>query len=106
MQFLARVRAQLTGGRLRAGSQSLDIHDATEIVLYISAATDWKNPSFRQKTLGTLKAALQKPYAQERKEHIARFRKLFGRVQMQLGAPECRYAYHYANDWCGFAARH
>ncbi|HEY4149872.1 MAG TPA: glycoside hydrolase family 95 protein [Chitinophagaceae bacterium] len=88
MQFLARVRAQLTGGRLAASGQSLDIHDATEIVLYVSAATDWKNPSFRQKTLRTLEVAMQKPYAQERKEHIARFRKLFGRLQLQIGTPE------------------
>lgn len=85
MQFLARVRAKLKDGRLSNNGGALLIENATEIILYISAATDWKNPSFRETTLATLNAAMRKPYALQRKQHITRFRQLFGRLSLQIG---------------------
>ena len=85
MQYQARVRAQQKGGRVSTSGQSIDIHDATEIIIYVSAATDWKNPSYKEQSLGLLQTAMQRPYAQQRQQHIARFRKLFARLDLQIG---------------------
>lgn len=85
MQYLARVKARLKDGELSADQHSLIIKNATEIVLYISAATDWKNPGFTEKTRQIMEAALKKPYGMQKQEHTARYRKLFDRVSLNLG---------------------
>ena len=85
MQFLTRVRAQLKGGRIISGIESLQVENATEIIVYVSNATDWKNASFKEKSLRVLESAMQKPYGLQRKQHIERFRALFGRLDLQIG---------------------
>jgi len=85
MQFLARVHAQLKDGRLSTEQNSLLIKDATEIILYVTAGTDWKNPSFKEKTGQVLAAAIEKPYALQQQHHIANYRQLFDRVSLDIG---------------------
>jgi alpha-L-fucosidase 2 len=85
MQFLARVHVQLKDGRLNTENNALVITNATEIILYIAAGTDWKNPAFKEKTGQVLAAAIKKPYALQKQEHIAHYRKLFDRVSLDLG---------------------
>src|SRR5882757_7660346 len=86
MQFLARVHAQLKDGRLSTENNSLVIKNATEIILYVATGTDWKNPAFKEKTGQVLADAIKKPYALQKQQHIANYRKLFDRVSLDLGA--------------------
>ncbi|SDH61380.1 glycoside hydrolase family 95 protein [Mucilaginibacter sp. P25] len=86
--YKARVKAQLTGGSLSSTPTSLVIKDATEVIIYISAGTDFKNPQYLSKMDGALKTAMKKPYALEKQQHIANFQKLFNRVKVDLGASE------------------
>ncbi|WP_121809687.1 glycoside hydrolase family 95 protein [Mucilaginibacter kameinonensis] len=86
--YKARVKAQLTGGLLSTTPTALVIKDATEVIIYVSAGTDFKNPQYLTKMDGALKAAMKKPYAQEKQQHIANFQKLFNRVKVDLGASE------------------
>ncbi len=86
--YKARVKAQLTGGSLSSTPTSLVIKDATEVIIYVSAGTDFKNPQYLTKIDGALKAAMKKPYALEKQQHIANFQKLFNRVKVDLGASE------------------
>lgn len=88
MQFLAKVHAQLKDGGLSTEQNSLVIKNATEIILYISAGTDWKNRSFKEKTQQLLTAALKRSYETEKQEHIARYRRLFDRVSLDLAAAD------------------
>jgi len=83
--YKARVKAQLTGGSLSSTPTSLVIKDATEVIIYISAGTDFKNPQYLSKMDGALKAAMKNPYASEKQQHIANFQKLFNRVNIDLG---------------------
>ncbi len=85
MQFLARVHAQLKDGQLTTENNSLVIKNATAIILYVAAGTDWKNPAFKEKTGQVLAAAIKKPYALQKQQHIANYRKLFDRVSLDLG---------------------
>lgn len=87
MQYLAKVHAQLKDGRIHTEQNFLVIQQATEIILYVSAGTDWKNPAYKKKTQQVLAAALKRPYESQRQQHIATYRKLFGRVTLDLGAP-------------------
>ncbi|WP_431200176.1 glycoside hydrolase family 95 protein [Mucilaginibacter sp. P19] len=86
--YKARVKAQLTGGSLSSTPTSLVIKDATEVIIYISAGTDFKNPQYLSKMDDALKAAMKKPYALEKEQHIANFQKLFNRVKVDLGTSE------------------
>jgi alpha-L-fucosidase 2 len=86
--YKARVKAQLTGGSLSTTPTSLIIKDATEVIIYVSAGTDFKNPQYLAKMDGALKAAMKKTYALEKQQHVANFQKLFNRVNVDLGTSE------------------
>lgn len=85
MQYVANVKAKLTGGALTTTRNTLVIKNATEVILYVSATTDFKNPAFITTMAQNLTASMQKPYAQLKQEHIAKFKKLFDRVNLDLG---------------------
>ncbi len=85
MQYLARVEARHTGGTLSVVQNTLTIKDATEVILYLSAGTDYKNPSYKEKTSQVLAAAMKKSYAVEKQQHITSYQKLFKRVSLDLG---------------------
>jgi len=86
MRYLAKLAAKLQGGSLRADQQSLIIQNATSVIIYISGATDWKSPSFEKKVDKILSAAMKTPYTEQKKQHIARYQRLFNRVSLTLGA--------------------
>lgn len=85
MQYLGLVEAKLKDGQLVTDKQSLVVRNATEVVIYISAGTDFKNASYRDKTAAVLKAAMKKDYALERQNHIRNYQKLFNRLSLAIG---------------------
>ena len=85
MQFLTTVHTQLKDGELSTNKNSLVIRHATEILIYVAAATDWKNPAFKEKSRQILAAALKKSYITQKQQHTANYRKLFDRVSLDLG---------------------
>ncbi|HEY8954435.1 glycoside hydrolase family 95 protein [Chitinophaga sp.] len=85
MKYLTRVQAKLKNGQLLTDKDTLVIKDATEVILYVSTATDFKNPRYREQTKQLLDVALHKNYAQQKQQHIAAFQRLFNRVSMDLG---------------------
>ena len=86
MQYLANVKAKLTGGSLTTTANSLVVKNATEAVIYISAATDFRKPDFKQRVQHDLNAAIKKPYDLQKQLHIAKYQELFNRVNINLGA--------------------
>jgi len=85
MQYLAEVKAKLKGGSQVAGPNSITIKNATEVILYISAATSFKQPLYKEKAQQILNAALKKPYVIEKQRHVANYQKMFNRVTLNLG---------------------
>lgn len=85
MKYLTRVQAKLKNGQLLTDKDTLVIKDATEVILYVSTATDFRNPRYREQTKQLLDAAMHKNYAQQKQQHIAAFQRLFNRVSMELG---------------------
>jgi len=85
MQYLARVNAKLKDGTIRAESNALVIKGASEVIIYISAGTDFKNFPFKEKTKQFLAAAIKKTYELEKSRHTGNFSKLFKRVSIDLG---------------------
>lgn len=85
MAYEASVKALLKGGTLTTEEGALVVKHATEVVLYISAGTSYKDAGFRERIAGIMKKAMATPYATERQRHISKYGRLFNRVQLYLG---------------------
>ncbi|MEJ2884449.1 glycoside hydrolase family 95 protein [Pedobacter sp. GR22-6] len=85
MQYLCRVQTRLKDGKLSSTSDALVVEGATELIIYLSAATDFRGFDFKAQTKSILQKAVTKPYALQKANHITRFGKFFKRVSLDLG---------------------
>lgn len=88
MQYIAKLTAQLKGGSLTADKNALVIKNATEIIIYIAAGTDFKKNDFSHDVQINLNKAVKKTFASQKKLHINKFQKFFNRVTLNLGEGE------------------
>ena len=80
----------LTDGTLTESIDELKISKAREATLYISAATNFVNykdvsGNAAEESELYLKKAIQRPYTEALKSHVAKYKKYFDRVQLTLG---------------------
>lgn len=87
MRYMASLDVRLKDGSMHAEKDALTIRGATEVIIYLSAGTDWRDPAFKERIRKTMMAAETKTYATQKQQHIARYKKLFDRVHFQLGGP-------------------
>lgn len=85
MQYLTRVRPKLTGGTLSTEKGTLVVKNATEVLIFISSTTSFRDPGYKERSASLLAAAMAKPYATQRQQHITGFQRIFNRVQVNLG---------------------
>jgi alpha-L-fucosidase 2 len=91
MQFAARLRAVVSGGRVSSDGDVLNVTGADAVTLLLTAATDYSMqlPDWRQgdpaaKTQAQLTAALRKSHRRLRAAHVADYEKMFERVEFEL----------------------
>ena len=88
----------VTSGQVTAGldNMSLNITDAQEVIIFVSADTDYKNdyPSYRtgeteeqlaKSVASVVDAAAEKGYDAVKASHLADYQELFSRVDLDLG---------------------
>lgn len=88
MKYCARVRVVLPdGGTVEAGDKGLSVKDATTALLLVSMKTDYfeKGSEPASTAFALLNKAEKKPYDQLKADHTAAYRKLFDRVDLDLG---------------------
>jgi alpha-L-fucosidase 2 len=88
VRYKTTLKARVQGGSTAYAGNTIQITKADEILFLVSAATDLKNKSFEKTVDDILKAASKKPYAQQKKNHVAAFQKLFNRLQFNLDGPQ------------------
>lgn len=88
MRYHVMVKPRIKGGTTTSDNNSLIIKDATEITLYLSAGTDFRDPAFEETTDRLLNEAMKRSYAAQKKQHVANFQQLFNRVSVDLGRSE------------------
>ena len=86
MQYLTKVKTQLKGGSLSNNGNELVVKNATEVIIYVSAGTDFRGADYKTNVDNKLTSAMKTSYAVERAQHIAKYQKLFKRVTVNLGA--------------------
>lgn len=93
VRFAANARVLHRGGTLRIEGEKLQVRDADEVTLLVTAATDIGNRSFAGRKVDDvaktaevdLAKAAAKTFEALRRDHVADFQKWFGRVSMDLG---------------------
>lgn len=88
MRYITLLKTQLKDGSQSVVQNTLEIKNATEVIIYISAATDYKNPRYVEKAAKALSSALKRSYSQQKQNHISAYQKLFSRVSFNLGQGE------------------
>lgn len=85
MRFYTRIKAGLKGGELLAEDNALRIKNATELTVYVSSKTNFRDQEYIRNADAILSGALKKPYKEQKRNHTQKFRKLFDRVTVDLG---------------------
>lgn len=91
MTYATRVKAINNGGSIKYENGSLEVKNADEVTLYITASTNYKQeyPTFvganpEETTKKQLAQVIAKPYAMVLKNHIQDFSGLMGRASLNL----------------------
>ncbi|MEV5324578.1 glycoside hydrolase family 95 protein [Nonomuraea sp. NPDC052634] len=93
VRFRALVKAQAKGGAVRTDGGTLSVEAADEVTLLISMGSSYRNyrdvSGDPDEVAGKyLKRASGQPYEVLRRKHVTDYRKLFGRVEIDLGTSE------------------
>lgn len=96
MKMCSQVKVVNEGGTVRADGEKLIVEGADNIVVYVAAQTDYKNdyPTYRTgetmeevaaQVAGRVDAAAEKGYDAVKANHIADYKNIFDRVDLDLG---------------------
>jgi alpha-L-fucosidase 2 len=91
VKYAARIRAVNQGGTVSVQGNVLSVSNADEVILFITAATDYRGFAGREltnpvaATLDDMNQAAKKSFKTLRKTHIADYQKYFQRVSLEIG---------------------
>jgi alpha-L-fucosidase 2 len=93
VRFQAVVKVNCEGGSSSQTDTSLQIINASSATIYLSIASNFVNyadlgADEKKRSEDYLAVALKKNYDQQKKEHIASYRKYFDRVKIDLGTTD------------------
>ena len=95
VKFAARLGVVCGSGKVSADADTLKIEDATEVTLFLTAATDyrmqlpdWRHGDPEKQTAEQLGSAMMKPFARLRAAHVEDYQKLFKRVTLDLSGTD------------------
>ncbi|MEM1152879.1 MAG: glycoside hydrolase family 95 protein [Pseudomonadota bacterium] len=92
IEFAAKVRLELDGGRLDQSGGTLQVRSANRVILYLAAASDYENDDPIESITATLNRATAKGEAAIRRDHIADHQRYFNRTILKLGDTEPKIA--------------
>jgi alpha-L-fucosidase 2 len=84
------VKVLTHGGTVRADADSIVVQNADEAWIYLAANTDYEKigESWATECERQLENAIAKGYTQLKEDHVADYRRLYGRVDIELGGSE------------------
>ncbi len=85
MQYRALVGVQSKDGSMVADNNKLVVKNGTEVILYFSAKTSFRDADFALHAQRLLDKAMKVPYAVQKKKHCSNYQRLFNRMQLDLG---------------------
>jgi alpha-L-fucosidase 2 len=87
VRFTTMVQALADGQPVQTKGDSVYVNGARTATLFVTTATNVREPLPAEACRRVLAAAIAKPFAQLRADHIADYRRFFQRVELDLGSP-------------------
>lgn len=87
VRFRGIVRVMADGGSVRAVGDRLVVDRADTMTIIVDIRTDFQNLNYRSQCLNTVETAASRPYDELKREHVADFKAIFDRMDIDLGRP-------------------
>ena len=87
VRFRGIVRVMADGGSVRAMGDRLVVDRADAMTIIVDIRTDFQNLNYRSQCLNTVETAASRPYDELKREHVADFKAIFDRMDIDLGRP-------------------
>lgn len=87
VRFRGIVRVMADGGSVRAVGDRLVVDRADAMTIIVDIRTDFQNLNYRSLCLNTVETAASRPYDELKREHVADFKAIFNRMDIDLGRP-------------------
>lgn len=91
LQYMARLSAAVQNGTLSLTDSTLSVSSADEVVLYLTASTDYQlqYPTYKGRDYATLSAnalqkAMRQSYTQLREDHLKEYQSYYNRAEFSL----------------------
>lgn len=85
MKYLVKLKAESKDGKITSEGTSIKVEGASMLIIYVSAGTNFMNPSYEKEVQDNLEKATSKSYHKQQSEHIRNFQQYFNRVNLDLG---------------------
>ncbi len=85
MRYIAYIKPIIKDGKLSVENNKLVVTNASELIIFFSAKTDYKDSDYIHNAQKLLDVASRKLYDEQKQEHINNYKKLFGRVDLKIG---------------------
>lgn len=87
VRFRGIVRVMADGGSVRAVGDRLVVDRADAMTIIVDIRTDFQNLNYRSQCLNTVETAASRPYDELKREHVADFKAILDRMDIDLGRP-------------------
>lgn len=88
IKYLAQLGVDSEDGVVTTYPRLIEVKDASEVYLYLSASTNFKDLLFEKTVANLLQEAKSKGYKSLKKKHIRSYQEKFNRVQLSIGHEE------------------
>ena len=78
----------ITNGKIKTGDKKISVNQAKEAYIFISSATDFENPGYKQQVNDLLQKSTGTKYHKLLSAHKNKYQEKFNRVQLQLIEPQ------------------
>lgn len=85
VRFRGIVKVMADGGSVRAVGDRLVVDRADAMTIIVDIRTDFQNLNYRSQCLNTVETAASRPYDELKREHVADFKAIFDRMDIDLG---------------------
>lgn len=86
--YIAEMSVKTKKGTVSITSEGIEVKDADEAIIFLSATTNYKDPEYKLKASSLLKNAMSESYYKLYKEHIKSYQALFDRTKLFIGEEE------------------
>ncbi|WP_197091564.1 glycoside hydrolase family 95 protein [Sphingobacterium endophyticum] len=85
MKFISRLAVNTKDGKIEYTENSIKILNASEVNIYLTTGTNFKDADYLKTSKEELNNAIQSNWNKEIANHIKNYRSLFGRLDLQIG---------------------